>query len=52
MKVKVNRDLCVGAGHCEARCPDIFKVIDGKSQVLVDLVPKGLRACVPAFGTP
>lgn len=40
MKVKVNRDLCIGSGNCEATAPAVFEVRDGKSHVLVDEVPK------------
>lgn len=32
--IKVNPDLCIGCGACEAICPQIFKVEDGKSQVI------------------
>jgi ferredoxin len=33
MKPKVNQELCIGCGQCEAICPEIFKLDDGKSQV-------------------
>jgi len=45
MKVKVNEDVCVGSGNCEATCPKIFKVIDGISRVQVDTVPKEEEEC-------
>ena len=33
-KAKVNEDLCIGCGTCEALCPTVFKVEDGKSKVI------------------
>lgn len=35
-KVKVDKDLCIGCGTCEALCPDMFKMEDGKSVVIGD----------------
>lgn len=35
MKVKVNRDACIGCGACAAICPDIFEIDDeGLSKVV------------------
>ena len=28
MKVKVNKDLCIGCGACQAVAPDIFEIED------------------------
>ena len=28
MKVKVNRDACIGCGACAAICPDVFEIDD------------------------
>jgi ferredoxin len=40
---KVNKDLCIGCGACEATCPKVFKVEDdGKSHVIN---PKGCENC-------
>ena len=33
-KPVVNEDLCIGCGACESLCPDVFKVENGKSQVI------------------
>jgi len=33
-KPKVNQDICIGCGTCEALCPEMFKVENGKSQVI------------------
>lgn len=41
MKVKVNKDACIGCGACEAICPNVFKIEDdGFSNVQVDTVEK------------
>lgn len=39
MEVKVDQDICIGSGNCEATAPGVFAVRGGKSQVLVDTVP-------------
>jgi ferredoxin len=33
-KPKVNEELCIGCGTCESICPNVFKVENGKSQVI------------------
>lgn len=33
-KPKVNQEVCIGCGTCEALCPEMFKVENGKSQVI------------------
>ena len=33
-KAKVNEELCIGCGTCEALCPKVFKVENGKSKVI------------------
>jgi ferredoxin len=45
MKVKVDENLCVGSGHCEATCPKIFKLVDGIARVQVDPVPEEEEDC-------
>ncbi len=33
--IKVDQNLCIGCGTCEALCPDVFKINDeGKSEVI------------------
>ena len=32
--IKVDEDKCEGCGICEAMCPDIFKIENGKSKVI------------------
>ena len=39
MKVSVDQDVCIGSGNCEATCPEVFEVRDGKSHVKVETVP-------------
>jgi len=46
MKAKVDKDACIGSGNCEATCPKIFKVVDGKSTVQMDPVPEEEENCV------
>lgn len=35
-KPVVNEELCIGCGTCEALCPNVFKVEEGKSKVVAD----------------
>ncbi len=35
-KAKVNQELCIGCGTCESLCPKVFKLENGKSQVIND----------------
>ncbi len=52
MKAKVNADVCIGCGLCEATCPEVFKLNDKDiSEVIVDTVPPGAKAsCREAAG--
>ena len=38
MKFIVDQDLCIGCGACEGTCPEIFGLVDGKSQAKLDSV--------------
>ncbi|MBQ9019268.1 MAG: ferredoxin [Bacilli bacterium] len=39
MKVKVNKESCIGCGACAAICEDVFEIgDDGLSQVKVETV--------------
>ncbi len=40
MEFTVDQDLCVGCGACEATCPEVFKLSDDKSQVILNPVPE------------
>jgi ferredoxin len=41
MHARVDEELCVGTGVCEATAPDLFEVgDDGVSHVLVDPLPE------------
>jgi ferredoxin len=33
-KPVINTELCIGCGTCESMCAGVFKVADGKSQVI------------------
>jgi len=34
MKPIINQQTCIGCGQCEATCPEVFKLNDGKAQVI------------------
>ncbi len=34
MVVKVDRSKCIGCGLCASLCPNVFKIVEGKSQVI------------------
>ena len=36
MKVKVDRDKCIGCGACTALVPEVFKIEDGLSKEKVE----------------
>ena len=39
MKVKVNKDACIGCGACAAICPNVFELDDdGLSKVKIEQV--------------
>ena len=41
MKFKVDKDICIGCGACNAICPDVFEINDdGLSEVVVETVPE------------
>ena len=42
MKLKINEDVCIGCGACQATCNEVFE-IDGVAKVIVDEVPKELE---------
>ncbi len=39
MKVKVNKDTCIGCNLCADNCPDVFKMYGDLSVVIVYMVP-------------
>jgi len=44
MTFNVNHDLCIGCGACESTCPEIFGLVDEKSQVKLSPVPEEFQA--------
>ena len=44
MKVRVDQDLCIGCGICEAAVPEVFSLENGTTaEVIVEEVPKKLK---------
>ncbi len=40
MKAKVNKDVCIGCGACQAICEDVFEIDDdGLAKAKVDNIP-------------
>ena len=46
MRAKVDKDTCIGSGNCEATCPKVFNLVDGKSSVQMNPVPEEEQDCV------
>ena len=43
MKLKVNEDMCIGCGACQAACSEVFEINDSfVAEVIVDEVSKDL----------
>lgn len=40
MKVKVDKDTCIGCSLCVATCAEVFKMEDDKAVVIANVVPK------------
>jgi len=39
--LKVNKDLCIGCGACQAVCPEVFEIEDdGLAAVTVEEIPE------------
>jgi len=50
MPIKVDKDLCIGCGTCQALCPDSFKITDdGKSEAVgqpdMECAKKAAESC-------
>ncbi len=44
MNFKVDQELCIGCGACETTCPEVFELVEDKSQVKLNPVPEELQA--------
>lgn len=41
MKLKVDKDLCIGCGACQAICPEVFEIEDdGLASVMAEDITK------------
>lgn len=44
MKLKVDKDICIGCGACQATAPDVFEINeDGLADMLVKEIPEELN---------
>ena len=44
MKLKVNQDVCIGCGACQAICPDVFEINDeGLATTIIDEINDDLK---------
>ena len=42
--LKVNKDLCIGCGACQAVCPEVFEIEDdGLATVIVEEISEDLK---------
>lgn len=39
MRVEIDDERCIGSLGCEEACPEVFKVVGGLSEVLIEVVP-------------
>ena len=46
MKPIIDKDLCIGCGLCESLCSAVFKLNDGKSNVLEGVDYKVNKDCI------
>jgi ferredoxin len=44
--VKVNREKCIGCGMCQALCPEVFELEDGKAKVKNNVDVKKYKDCI------
>ncbi len=45
MHFTVDQELCIGCGACAGACPEVFEILDEKSNVRVDPVPDEYQSC-------
>ena len=42
--LKINKDLCIGCGACQAVCPEVFEIEDdGLATVIVEEISEDLK---------
>ncbi len=51
MKLRVDKDICIGCGACQATCPDVFEINDeGLAEVIIEEIPEELNEdCLDAL---
>ena len=40
MKVRVDKEICIGCGLCVSTCPEVFKMEEDKAVVIANPAPK------------
>ena len=49
--IKVDKKTCIGCGSCEAICPEVFKLKQGKAEVKAQKRPPCLQEAVDSCPT-
>ncbi len=43
MKLKVNKDLCIGCGACQAVCPEVFEIEDDGLATVISIINDNVK---------
>lgn len=43
MKLKVNKDLCIGCGACQAVCPEVFEIEDDGLATVISAINDNVK---------
>jgi ferredoxin len=44
--IKVNKEKCIGCGICQNLCPEVFEIIEGKSQIKEEADLEKNKECI------